>query len=314
MRSIVPGLGLALSCAGVLSLTACNSTTSEAASGVYVDDVARFVDAWGEFSLSDSSCTALRSYWESGGPGLETYRRKFKVSFEDLCTAVHRAPDGYEQIASRRSEFDSVAAVIGEVYSRFHRLRPLENNPSVFLVVGSGISAGSTTGGRNPSILLGMERNRSSAGLPWLVAHELVHTQQRYPLLGAMTGGPRFLRGTVLRHSIAEGAADFIAELITGGTVQNEYAETREGRLWQQFRKDASSKVYGRWLYNGGRGDRPGDIPPDLGYWVGYRITKSYYEKATDKRGALDAILSISDFEAFLRDSGYQGADTLHIR
>lgn len=298
----------------VLSLTACDSAVDKSAPGVYVDDVLRFVDAWSEFSPSDSSCTTLRSYWDSAGPGLETYRRKFNVSFEDLCAAVHRAPDGYAQLVGRRSELDSIASVVEDVYSRFNQLRPLENSPSVFLVVGTGISAGSTTVGRNPFILLGMERNRSSAGLPWLVAHELVHTQQRYPLLGAMNGGPRFLRGTVLRHSIAEGAADFIAELVTGRMVRNEYAEAHEGELWKQFKADATTKDYGRWLYNGGHADRPEEVPPDLGYWVGYRITKSYYENAVDKQEALDAILSIRDFADFLRDSGYQGADTLHIR
>jgi uncharacterized protein YjaZ len=152
-----------------------------------------------------------------------------------------------------------------------------------------------------------MERNRSSEGLPWLVTHELVHTQQRYPILGALTGGPRFLRGTVLRHSIAEGAADFIAELATGRAVRNEYAEGREGQLWEQFKEHAATKDYGPWLYNGGRENRPEDVPPDLGYWIGYRITKSYYDKAIDKREALNDILSIRDFETFLKDSGYQG-------
>jgi len=31
--------------------------------------------------------------------------------------------------------------------------------------------------------------------------------------------------------------------------------------------------------------------PADLGYWVGYRIMKAYYQHATDKRQALRDIL-----------------------
>src|SRR5690606_6772276 len=73
-------------------------------------------------------------------------------------------------------------------------------------------------------------------------------TQQRYPALGMLTGGPRFLRGSVLRHSIAEGAADFIAELATGRAVRNQYAESRERQLWEQFKADAATKDYGPWL------------------------------------------------------------------
>jgi hypothetical protein len=60
-------------------------------------------------------------------------------------------------------------------------------------------------------------------------------------------------------------------------------------------------------LYNGwdikGRGDRPAD----LGYWMGYRITKSYFERASDKRQALRDILTIKDFDRFLANSRYDG-------
>jgi len=271
-----------------------------------VADVHLFVSAWEKLSPSDSSCTALRSYWESGSPGLGAYRGKFNVSLGDLCSAVRRNPESYAQLQGRLTELDSVASLVGDVYARFNELRPLEGSPAVYLVVGTGISAGSTTRGRHPFILLGMERNRSAAGLPWLVAHELVHTQQHYPFLGAMTGGPPLLRGSVLRHSIAEGSADFIAELVTGRLVHNEYAEAHEDQIKTDFRRDALTKEYRLWLYNGGRDDRPEGLPADLGYWVGYQITKSYYERAPDKRAALDEILSIRDFKDFWRKSGYE--------
>jgi len=52
------------------------------------------------------------------------------------------------------------------------------------------------------------------------------------------------------------------------------------------------------WLYNGTL-ERPGD----RGYWVGYRIVKSYYEHATDKRQAFREILQMSDPKAFLAKS-----------
>ena len=40
----------------------------------------------------------------------------------------------------------------------------------------------------------------------------------------------------------------------------------------------------------------------DLGYWVGYRIVKSYYQHAADKRRAIRDILEMSDPKAFLAD------------
>jgi hypothetical protein len=43
----------------------------------------------------------------------------------------------------------------------------------------------------------------------------------------------------------------------------------------------------------------------DLGYWVGYRIVKSYYQHANDKRRALRENLQMTDPKAFLAKSGW---------
>lgn len=43
----------------------------------------------------------------------------------------------------------------------------------------------------------------------------------------------------------------------------------------------------------------------DLGYWMGYKITEAYFDKAKDKKEAVSEILNITDFSAFLRESGY---------
>ena len=44
----------------------------------------------------------------------------------------------------------------------------------------------------------------------------------------------------------------------------------------------------------------------DLGYWVGYRIVKAYYQRAADKQQALREILELSDPKAFLAKSGWR--------
>jgi hypothetical protein len=290
-------------------VAACGSAPETTASGgvVSVSDVHRFVAAWPEWSPSDSDCVALRPYWNTESPGLTAYRGQFHVSFGDLCAAVRKRPEQYAQLVPRLAELDSVASAVREIFERFTAIHPLNNNPAVYLVVGTGISAGSTVRGREPKILIGMERNRSSEGLPGTIAHELVHTQQQYPWFGSWSGGPRFLRGTLLRQTITEGAADFVAELVTGRAVRNEYGEAHENELWRDFQKDEDGKDYDRWLYNGWNKDALGERPPDIAYWVGYRIVQSYYERAEDKSQALDDILTIRDFRDFLRASGYSG-------
>lgn len=43
----------------------------------------------------------------------------------------------------------------------------------------------------------------------------------------------------------------------------------------------------------------------DLGYFMGYRIAESHYLTAQDKRRAVQDILAVTDYDAFLKASGY---------
>ena len=62
------------------------------------------------------------------------------------------------------------------------------------------------------------------------------------------------------------------------------------------------STSYMDWMYGGsGKYDRPSD----LGYWIGYRITESYFKKAADKKQALKEILGIKGYKEFLSKSGF---------
>jgi len=181
--------------------------------------------------------------------------------------------------------------------------------PSVYFVIGNAIAGGTTTRGRDPIILIGAELNATAKGLSWIIAHELAHTQQNYPLWGSMTGGPAFLRATVLRQAITEGSADLVAEVLTGKPKREPYAESHEATLWNDFRRDLHSRDYTLWFYNG-RSSARGERPPDLGYWIGYRIAKAYYERQSDHARAIHDILTIRDFDAFLASSGYDGTTT----
>jgi hypothetical protein len=48
-----------------------------------------------------------------------------------------------------------------------------------------------------------------------------------------------------------------------------------------------------------------GQWPQDLGYCMGYRIAKSFYDRALNKSQAIREILQLTDFVAFLKASGY---------
>lgn len=276
---------------------------------IVTTDVHQFVAALDRLAPGDSTCAPLAAVFAEASPGLRNYSSKFDVGPAEVCRAVRRHPARYDSIRGRLPQLDSIGGRVRDAFSRFQQLYPAARFPGVYFVVGNGISGGTTTNGREPIILIGTELIGSIEGLPRTITHELMHIQQDYPLWGAMTGGPSFLRGSVLRHSIKEGAASFLADLVVGPpptpSRTRQWADEHEGAMWTAFQRDMLGKDYRRWLYNGWYRDSLGGWPTDLGYEVGYRITRAYYDRAPDKSAAIAEILHIRDFAAFVAASGY---------
>jgi Predicted Zn-dependent protease (DUF2268) len=298
-------------CAFVAS-AACDATATAgdtrdavAPATISTADVHRFLAAMRAMPPGDTACAALDAYLRSESVGLAAYRHKFDVGRRELCTAVHQSPERYARLAVLAPGLDSAVGRIGEIFSHARRIVPGARAPDVYVVVGNGISGGNTTRGDAPQILIGAELLESARGVPATVAHELGHTLQRYPFRG-ISSGPRFLQATVLHQSLVEGTADLMAELLTGEPKRNRYAEAHEAELWTQFQRDMHSRDHGAWLYNG-RSQRDSVRPPDLGYWMGYRIAKAYYDHRADKTAAVHELLTTHDFDALVAASGYEG-------
>ena len=129
-----------------------------------------------------------------------------------------------------------------------------------------------------------------------VIAHEFARVQQVPALVDDENA-------TVLEGSLNEGAAEFTAELISGEVAYSYFSKStkvHEKEIETAFASDEDKTDRSQWLNNGTR-EKPGD----LGYWVGYRIVKSYYQHASDKRQALREILEMTDSRAFLAKSGW---------
>jgi uncharacterized protein YjaZ len=124
----------------------------------------------------------------------------------------------------------------------------------------------------------------------------MIHTLQ-----GSRTGAR-----SLLAASLTEGSADFLAELISGEHITNPayaYGDAHEAELWMEFKTAMDSTNTSAWLFQGDR--TPPGRPADLGYWMGYKISKAYYNNAADKKTAVKEILRFTDAKAFLAASGY---------
>ena len=179
--------------------------------------------------------------------------------------------------------------------STFYALKywyPPAQFPPVYFIIGAYNSGGTFN---EDGLFIGAEMQTNIDNIPYIVAHELIHFQQKN-----WSENP-----TLLQQSIIEGSADFLGELISGVNLNkaaSEYGKMNEERLCKEFAAFMDTTVYVDWLYGvSGKDDRPND----LGYWMGYKIVSTYFEKAKDKKKAFAEILDIKDYKAFLHKSGY---------
>ncbi len=199
--------------------------------------------------------------------------------------------------------------------NNFRSLYPSFKQPEVYFTIGCLNSGGTTGGGR---VLIGAEITaadtsvdaselstwlqkvfREQGDVVFMVAHETVHVQQRNTSTQML-----------LARCIKEGSADFIAELVTGKKLSSPYmiyGTANEKELWKKFQSEMSGNDSKDWLYNGSQSDNA-----DLGYFMGYVISKSYYSNAVNKKDAVREILELNfnsrkDVEEFLFKSKYNG-------
>jgi hypothetical protein len=251
-------------------------------------------------------------YLEKGSAGLKEFLRVRIRSAENLAATIEKHPKYYAALRepSRKAAGDKDA-----LRASFHKLKKLYEPavfPNVYFVIGSMNSGGTIT---DTGLLIGVDMYGMSKDtpveelgrwhkavlkpikeIPYIVAHELIHYQQKYPKDNS----------TLLAYAIREGSADFVGELISGGLINahlHTYGNPCEHELWMEFKQQMDGKDLSKWLF---QGDAAKDRPADLGYYIGYKICESYYKQAADKNAAIRAILEIKDFKDFLKASKYE--------
>lgn len=282
---------------------------------IVTEDLNRF---WVAFDAPGSLALNLeRLYLTPGSPGLRDFTNLRLENAEALTTAVTQHKRYYNSIRTTMLRAPEQASAIQSVFKRLTALLPSAVLPDTYLLVGRLDTGGTIS---KAGLLIGTElfchspaadvdaltpwqraAVRPLTHLPRIVAHELTHYQQlHHTRITSIEALPH-----VLALTIIEGAAEFVGELLSGSTVNphlTAYGLAHELELWQEFRAQMHGKDHSRWLYQGKTVD---DRPADLGYFIGYRIVRSYYTQARDKTTALQEILSITDYDTFLERSSY---------
>ncbi len=245
-----------------------------------------------------------RDYFDAGSPGLQHLAKLRGIDGASVAATLEHRPDIYINARSGIELLPRVRQRVIRALQKLGQLYPEAKFPPVTIVIGRGKPVGVSDAA---GVIIGLE---SLYAVTWLepnmedrfvhvIAHEYAHVQQAIASPALYSDD----KPTVLEGALIEGAAEFTAELISGSVSSTHLKAATKGRekeIESAFVQDQDQTDLSKWLYNGTL-TKAGD----LGYWVGYRIVKTYYVNASDKRRALREILEMKDPKAFLAKSGW---------
>lgn len=302
----------ALACATgpVLAQEATAADAGAAASpAVIIEDVERFYRVYDAAGGKPTAEQLQHDYLDPGSEGLHRFAEVRDITGARIADTLAKRPELYTDARRCMRVLPQVRQRLHQALRKLAELYPEAHLPPVTIAVGRGKPVG--VGYPDTGLQIGLE---ALCAVEWLnpdvedrfvhvIAHEYAHVQ-----LAPETANLE--QPTVLERSLAEGAAEFVAELISGNVAYSHFealTRGREAEIETAFEADMDKTDISAWLDNSSV-DKPGD----LGYWVGYRIVKAYYQHAADKRQALREILRMPDPEAFLADSGWYPGIRFH--
>lgn len=277
---------------------------------IVTSDVDRFFALHDDPALAVDPDQLAARYLADASPGLQEFMVLRRITPEKLAAALRAKPQLFADARGCAAKLGNVRARLVEATDRLAALYPAAKFPPITIAIGRGTTAGTANA---KGLYIGLETLCMAKFIEaddedrfvHIIAHEYVHAQQ--PLAQVESEDD-----TVLHAALVEGAAEFVAEKMSGSVgypLLHLWAKGREAELETAFLAEKDGKAIGsRWLYNQqGKDGWPGD----LGYWVGYRVAKSYYDRAPDKAAALREIIEMRDPAAFLAQSGWTPGMTL---
>lgn len=279
-----------------------------AAAAVNTADVERF---WQEYGKDRTPERVQAAYFAHAS---ETWRQHllnsghpeyFRVALRSYERFYASVKPGTLQVAAKAAEIE---AALAELRRRY---------PSPPLPVTMGIGRVNSAGqGYGCQVYLAAEMFALGQGIDttelpsWIVGlmappqavvpaavHEAIHVFQ-----------PPVNDPVLLVACLREGAASFVAELVTGQPLQPQleaWCRPRQSELFREFGPRAGSTAYSGWLYDSAD-PRQAGRPADTGYWIGHEIVRDFYSLANDKKAALRDIIDMHDPRLLVRRSSYR--------
>lgn len=288
-----------------VSCASAGAPGGSAAIEIQTEDVARF---YAVYEAADGLPTAeqiQRDYIDPGTEGLRHLTRVRNVNAENIARAAAEKPELYTKARSCLAVLPRVRERLHQTFDNLLEVYPQAARPPVTILISRGKPM--AIAGPGHGVQVALEAMCSDIAAKFLganaddrfvnvIAHEYIHVQQ----------AAEWETPTVLERALGEGVAEFLGELISGGVSNvavHAAAEGREKEIETRFAADLDKEDLSAWFDN----TTPEDVG-QLGYWAGYRIAKSYYQDAPDKKAAIATMIEITDAHAFLAASGWRPA------
>lgn len=297
-------------CFGLLALFI-TSGLLKAQTKVYTTDIDHFYEALDSVHLLSDPIAQLnlvdRLYVGRASDGLKNFIRLGGGSSDKwLFNMIHHRTY-YQEI---RPYCARLSDQIPEIERRLEKLKsdfPAYRNGNIYFIMGIGLTGG-TPDYETGNLLLcadNLARTSSDWAIPSAI-HEFIHIQQKRS------------NGNLLAQTITEGMAEFLSEVYYGKSLAENgfsphlvFGMRHEKSIWKAFQKDMFlvHAGYEGWLYDGFKRIKT-HFELDLGYFVGYQICRSFYERTPDPVQAVRQMLELdlSSDQAvldFVRRSGY---------
>ena len=312
MRTLA-ALGLLLACAATAS--AQSATTDPDSARIITADIENFWRGYDRLrpgsTRADSARVFAETYFQAASPGLETFIRTRIQQPENLLMGLGMLPRYYAAVRANTLRLREKEPLIRSSLRRLQAFYPQARFPDIYFIISGFIAQGVVS---EQKVIIGAEMvsadaatpmhelpkflsdvTLTSAALPCILVHELVHFQQDYAQ-----------DSSLLAQALMEGVADFITDRAIGcyptAAATYQWGAAHERELWEDFRATMHRADHSKWLYNG---NISSERPTNLGYWMGYQIAQAYYDRAANKAVTVHELLHIRDFAALLEASGY---------
>jgi hypothetical protein len=299
-------------------ISSCRNTESlnskEPSFSIKTSDIDNFWQAFDSLTTSiDSALTMQKLYIDKASPELKEFLKdRWMFTADEYVKAIKTYPKFWNSVRSCTENINANNDLIKKAFTEIKVIYPEFETPNICFVI-TPILTGGTSSNDNKTLFIGAEIVMADSSvnvsefsnvfkhilgtldLMTFIVHEGVHTAQTPEC-----------EPSVFSEVMTEGSADFITSYILKKTFNNrtyQYGYKNECAIWNEIKPDMDHGTnYEKWF---GRYDI--NEHPDLGYFIGYRIVESFFEKAANKDQALIDIIKMKSPKEIFNKSLYSG-------